>query len=193
MVLFFASDSVEIEDSERWEHRRARQPSSGQAMTEWRRLGPEAGGRDPAAVLALMQPAALANRRTHERSHEIAAWCGAIVEQATRDLTAARARVEATETNAEAAETRAREAEAQVEEFELWLNRIEALLSDELAAPGLPAAHDPFDGLIGSQDGGSREFHDPGAANRARPSPERVRTGGLRAAIAALRRIVAVP
>ena len=42
-------------------------------MTEWRRLAPVTGGRDPAAVLALMQRAALANRRIRERSQEIAA------------------------------------------------------------------------------------------------------------------------
>src|SRR3954451_5145288 len=123
-------------------------------MTEWRRLAPGTGGRDPAAVLALMQRAALANRRIRERSQEIAAWCGAIVEQATRDLTAIRARLEAAEAHAETAEGRARAAETQVEELELWLNRIEALLSEELAAPGLPAADDPFDGLLESQDRG---------------------------------------
>ena len=117
-------------------------------MTEWRRLAPGTGGRDPAAVLALMQRAALANRRIRERSQEIAAWCGAIVEQATRDLTAIRARLEAAEAHAETAEGRARAAETQVEELELWLNRIEALLSEELAAPGLPAADDPFDGSL---------------------------------------------
>jgi hypothetical protein len=80
-------------------------------MTEWRRLAPGTGGRDPAAVLALMQRAALANRRIRERSQEIAAWCGAIVEQATRDLTAVRARLEAAEAHADTAERRARAAE----------------------------------------------------------------------------------
>lgn len=164
-------------------------------MTEWRRLAPGTGGRDPAAVLALMQRAALANRRIRERSQEIAAWCGAIVEQATRDLTAIRARLEAAEAHAETAEGRARSAETQVEELELWLNRIEALLSEELAAPGLPAADDPFDGLLESQDGDRRELYReaPQAADTARPAAERGRPGGLRSAIAALRRIVAVP
>src|SRR3954449_3927956 len=165
-------------------------------MTEWRRLAPGTGGRDPAAVLALMRRGAPATRRIRERSQEIAAWCGAIVEQATRDLTAIRARLEAAEAHAETAEGRARAAETQVEELELWLNRIEALLSEELAAPGLPVAADPFDGLLGSQDGGRRELYerdDPHPADGARPSPERVRSGGLRSAIAALRRIVAVP
>jgi hypothetical protein len=165
-------------------------------MTEWRRLAPGTGGRDPAAVLALMQRAALANRRIRERSQEIAAWCGAIVEQATRDLTAVRARLEAAEAHAETAEGRARAAETQVEELELWLNRIEALLSEELAATGLPAADDPFDGLLESQNGGRRELYDreaPHRADIARPAAERGRPGGLRSAIAALRRIVAVP
>ena len=164
-------------------------------MTEWLRLAPGTGGRDPAAVLALMQRAALANRRIRERSQEIAAWCGAIVEQATRDLTTVRARLEAAEAHAETAERRARAAETQVEELELWLNRIEALLSEELAAPGLPAADDPFDGLLESQDGDRRELYReaPQAADTARPAAERGRPGGLRSAIAALRRIVAVP
>ena len=106
------------------------------------------------------------------------------------------ARLEAAEAHAETAEERARAAETQVEELELWLNRIEALLSEELAAPGLPAADDPFDGLLGSQDGGRRELYDrqaPHAADIARPAAERGRPGGLRSAIAALRRIVAVP
>ena len=164
-------------------------------MTEWRRLAPGTGGRDPAAVLALMQRAALANRRIRERSQEIAAWCGAIVEQATRDLTAVRAQLEAAEAHADTAEGRARAAETQVEELELWLDRIEALLSEELAATGLPAADDPFDGLLGSQDGGRRELYGdaPHPVDIARPAAERGRPGGLRSAIAALRRIVAVP
>jgi hypothetical protein len=96
----------------------------------------------------------------------------------------------------ETAEGRARAAETQVEELELWLNRIEALLSEELAAPGLPAADDPFDGLLETQDGGRRELYDrqaPHGADIARPAAERGRPGGLRSAIAALRRIVAVP
>src|SRR5215217_1465998 len=119
----------------------------------------------------------------------------AIVEQATRDLTTVRARLEAAEAHAETAERRARAAETQVEELELWLNRIEALLSEELAATGLPAADDPFDGLLESQDGDRRELYReaPQAADTARPAAERGRPGGLRSAIAALRRIVAVP
>jgi hypothetical protein len=162
-------------------------------MTEWRRLAPGVGGRDPAAVLALMQRAALANRRIRERSHEIAAWCGAIVEQATRDLTAARARVEAAEARAEVAETHAHEAEKAAEDLERWLNRIEALLSEELTAPGLPAPElraglDPLEAVIGSQDAG-REPRQPGVQERT--TSERGRAGGLRSAIAALRRIVA--
>jgi len=137
-------------------------------MTEWRRLAPGTGGRDPAAVLALMQRAALANRRIRERSQEIAAWCGAIVEQATRDLTAVRARLEAAEAHAETAEGRARAAETQVEELELWLNRIEALLSEELAAPGLQIARfDPRAALHPMQPQALTRGVRPPAAPRA--------------------------
>ncbi len=100
---------------------------------------------------------------------------------ATHDLTAVRARLEAAgaRRNRRGAGRRGR---TQVEELELWLDRIKALLSEELAAPGLPAADDPFDGLLGTQDSGRRGSTTGKRRMQAdidRPAAERGRPSGL--------------